>query len=62
MNANVTVLERAFELARSGCCRNLEDIHRHLKAEGYSTQQITGPWLRRQLRTLMQEATVSSET
>ena len=57
MNANVTVLERAFELARSGRCRTIDDIHRQLKAEGYSTHQIMGPWLHRQLRSLMQDAT-----
>ena len=56
MNANVTVLERAFELARSGRCRTIDDIHRQLKAEGYSTHQIMGPWLHRQLRSLMQDA------
>ena len=57
MNANLRVLERAFELARSGRCRTIEDIHRQLKAEGYSTSQITGPWLLRQIRSLIQEAT-----
>jgi hypothetical protein len=57
MNGRLTVLERAFELARSGRCRTTEDIHRQLKAEGYSTHQIMGPWLLRQLRSLMQVAT-----
>ena len=50
MNSNMTSLERAFELAKSGECESITDIVRRLKSEGYSTAQITGPTLSRQLR------------
>jgi hypothetical protein len=30
------VIARAFELARSGLCRNVSDIRRKLEREGYS--------------------------
>ena len=56
MTPNTTPLERAFELARSRRCRTTVEIFAFLKKEGYPTEQIVGPWLLRQLRTVIEEA------
>jgi hypothetical protein len=42
---------RAFDLARGGTCRNIDDIRRQLKAEGYSSiaEHLAGPTIKRQL-------------
>jgi hypothetical protein len=50
---NVTPIERAFQLARSGQCRTTADIQLRMKAEGYPIDQVIGPTLRRQLRAAM---------
>jgi hypothetical protein len=42
MDVNVTALERAFDLAKSGECRTVGDIRSRLKQEGYSDAQIIG--------------------
>jgi hypothetical protein len=47
-----TTLERAFDLARSGECAHVDDILKRLNAEGFGTQQVSGPSLIRQLREL----------
>jgi hypothetical protein len=39
MAQGVTVLERAFQLARSGLCGSVSEIRERLKAEGYSLDQ-----------------------
>lgn len=49
-------LERAFELARSGQCRTTQEILHVLKVEGHSRRLLIGPYLKRQLRVLMQDA------
>ncbi len=59
MTGHATAIERAFELARSGDCTNLEDIRARLKAEGYTAGQIIGPSLLSQLRALCKAAQVS---
>lgn len=51
MDPNVTALERAFALARSGKCVSVGDLKKRLHAEGYSSTQIEGKlftrnWLR----------------
>jgi hypothetical protein len=56
MAQGVTVLERAFQLARSGLCGSVSEIRERLKAEGYSLDQLTGPTLSKQLFGLIQEA------
>jgi hypothetical protein len=59
MRDNPTVLERAFELARSGRFETVEFITKALRAEGYTTAeigQITGRTLILQLRQLMAES------
>jgi hypothetical protein len=56
MAQNITALERAFQVAKSGSCRSIDDIKKLLKSEGYSTTQIEGGTLLKQLRALMQTA------
>lgn len=58
---NVTALERAFELARSGSFRNLSEVEVVLRNEGYHHDQLQGPLLRRQLRALMLAAQTPRE-
>lgn len=53
MEQNKTCLEMAFELARSGKFTDLTLLERRLHDEGYSTSQLAGPLLRRQMRALM---------
>lgn len=49
------VLERAFELARSGACRDLVELEEKLKREGFEQvyAHMKGPSVRKQLRALM---------
>jgi hypothetical protein len=54
--SDVTALERAFQLAKSGKCASLSELIQQLKSEGYSTAQISGPALSKQLRALMKSA------
>ena len=56
MKLPATALERAFQLAKSGSCVSVDDIKKRLIAEGYSTAQITGGALLKQLRALIQAA------
>ena len=56
MDENTSVLERAFELAKSGKYPSVEDIARRLLAEGYSIEQVTGRQLKIQLRALIRTA------
>ena len=53
---NKTVLERAFDLARSGKCLNVSDLINRLKSEGYTLEQIEGPSLYKQLKELIERA------
>ena len=50
MQADKTAIERAFDLAKSGKFKTVLAIKRELSREGYSTIQIAGPVLMRQLR------------
>ena len=56
MNNRPTALERAFQLARSGRPKSIDDIKRELVKEHYSSGQIKGNTLRKQLLTLIQKA------
>jgi hypothetical protein len=56
MESNVTALERAFNLARSGKCRTVGDIRSRLKQEGYSDAQVIGSNLQKQLRAIIAQA------
>jgi hypothetical protein len=53
MNSRLTALERAFQLARSGQVSTITEIVGSLRRDGYSTNQIDGPALKRQLRNLI---------
>ena len=59
MTKDLTSIERAFELARSGKCRSFSEIKAALKAEGYDTATITGGTLSKQLRQLIAANTKS---
>ena len=50
---HTSILERAFELARSGQYASVVEVRRALRAEGYSDQLLVGPVLLRQLRDLI---------
>lgn len=53
MEPQMTTLERAFQLAKSGGCKTIEELRKALREEGYSTSHIMGPSLTKQLRALM---------
>jgi len=54
-----STIERAYQLARGGECRNVEDIRRTLMAEGFEgvAAHLTGPTIRRALVALCRGAT-----
>jgi hypothetical protein len=52
----MTTMERAFHLARSGTFTCLTEIVTTLDREGYSSSQIQGPILKRQLTGLIKAA------
>jgi hypothetical protein len=56
MNQRLTSLERAFELAGSGACANVNQVRRRLRAEGHTSQELEGPSLMRQIRELCRSA------
>lgn len=62
MEPNVTALERAFQLARSGICRSMREVRARLRAEGYGQELLVGPNLSAQLRQLMREANPKSHS
>jgi hypothetical protein len=47
-------IERAYQLAKSGDCANVDDIKNRLQAEGYASvwQHLSAPSLTRTLRGL----------
>ena len=51
-----TALERAFELAQSGRCRDLSDVINDLKSERFVTIHIKGATLKKQLQSLIDQA------
>jgi hypothetical protein len=53
MDQNLTALERAFQLAKSGKVAGVTDIVAALKSEGYRIDQIQGRQLHSQLRKLI---------
>ena len=56
MYDDITPLERAFEIAKSGDCATVTDMKAQLKKEGHSLDQISGDSLLKQLKALMAEA------
>jgi hypothetical protein len=51
-----TILERAFELARTGEYSNVTELRRALIAEGFTTKQLEGRALQKQLRQVCADA------
>jgi hypothetical protein len=62
MDEKPTAIERAFQLAKSGTCVSVPGLRKQLKAEGYSTNQITGPTLNKQLLALIHLARQQQNT
>ena len=61
MDPNLSALERAFQLARSGQVSNVEDIRKRLKQEGYDSRAVdVGRSLQSQLRELIKVAHLES--
>jgi hypothetical protein len=56
MKPNVSALERAFELARTGRFTTIDDLKRKLRDEGYPLGQLVGPYLLKQLQQVMMES------
>jgi hypothetical protein len=50
MNQNISALERAFAIARSGQAATVDEIKAALNREGYLSNQLEGPLLRSQLK------------
>jgi hypothetical protein len=58
---HITAIERAFEIARSGVARNVDEIKKRLREEGYDQDQIYGKALSRQLMEIARLAQVESK-
>jgi hypothetical protein len=56
MDPNVTPLERAFQLAKTGQFLDVAGIKLRLKQEGYAQDQIQGRSLYRQLQGIIRGA------
>ena len=56
MDYNISTLERAFQIARSGHAGSVRDIKARLKSEGYPLAAIEGTTLMAQLRKLVKAA------
>jgi hypothetical protein len=59
----LSTVERAFELARSGSCGTVDDIRRALTAEHYPSIQahLAGPSIRRELLALCKVAKTAND-
>jgi hypothetical protein len=53
MYPSTTELERAFQLAKSGECRSVDEIRKKLGREGYYATQVTGKGLMLQLQAII---------
>ena len=58
---HITAIERAFEIARSGVARNVDEIKKRLRDEGYDQDQLYGKALTRQLMEIARRAQVESK-
>ena len=61
MDQNFTSIERAFQIAKSGSCESITDLKKLLKTEGYSTDQIEGRMISKQLATLIKGAKADAQ-
>jgi hypothetical protein len=60
MIQGIDIIERAFQLAQSGQFRNLRDIARQLKHEGYSVQHhLEGRSIKDQLHSAIKRSVAS---
>jgi hypothetical protein len=57
MDHDLTTIERAFELAKTGKYLSVSAIRQRLHNEGYALAQLEGRTLARQLRDLIKGAT-----
>jgi len=57
-----SAVERAFELSRTGDFKDIEQLKKQLRREGFSPEHIYGKVLYQQLRKLMAEAATSGDT
>ena len=55
-------LERAFQLAKNGSCRSMDELRFALKSEGYSTAHIVGRSITAQLKALMERLPLNDGT
>jgi hypothetical protein len=62
MDQNVTALERAFQVAKSGNVATLDALKHQLRTEGYSDATVTGKALTRQLRDLIDASQKPEQT
>jgi hypothetical protein len=53
MQNRVPITERAFQIARSGCVSNVQEIKRELQRQGYAADSLQGPTLLKQLRAVI---------
>lgn len=60
--SNLSVLERAYQLARAGCATNIGEIKKILRDEGYFNVDghLAGPALAKDLRDLCKAALSSA--
>jgi hypothetical protein len=56
VKANVSAIERAFELAATGRYVTVTEIKRKLMREGYEYEQVAGPVLSKQLSAAITKA------
>jgi hypothetical protein len=56
MHQDNTPLVRAFQLAQSGRFSTIEDVLNALKGEGFAIAQVNGPSLRKQLKSIIDNA------
>lgn len=56
MDPNKSPIERAFEIARAGVCRTVDDVRNQLRAEGYNQRQLEGPALGKQIMDIINKA------
>jgi len=61
-DTRVTTIERAFQLAREGVCRSVEDIRGQLTSEGYDRvlEHLSGMSIKRQLNAALAARGVAS--
>jgi hypothetical protein len=56
MDPHKSPIERAFEIARAGACRTVDEVRNLLRAEGYDQRQLEGPALSKQIMEIIKNA------